>query len=344
MELDARKQKILSAVIENYVLYGEPTSSKALQNDMDLNISSATIRNELMYLVENGYLEQRHTSAGRIPTQKGYRYYIDNLSEEVFLSDREKEYIEARIKSGATSPELILNKASEVLSEFTNLASVVTTPPPFESRVYKVKFVATSRHTAMAILVTTNGAVKSKIFRCDFVITPELIAMFDKMVNKHLSGVKLTDIDKVFLQSVASKMGEITLYMPQVLFSVYEAVKLAMNTSVVISGMTNLLFVDGYDLLSARNVLRFLNDTKRLSDFLNKKSGTKVYLGCESEIQELSDSSIITTRYEINDEKAGSVALIGPLRVDYKKNLALVKFVAYVVSKEINELLDIQRR
>ena len=344
MDYDQRKRKILSAVIENYVVTGEPISSKHLQKETDLNVSSATIRNELMYLVEHGYLEQPHTSAGRIPTEKGYRYYIDNLMIKDRLDDRIKKYIDNTIESGASTPEGVLSMAAKALSDITDMAAIVTTPPPNESRVYKVKFLATSRHTAMAVLITTNGAVKSKIFRCEFVITPELLALFDKSLNKNLAGVKLTEIDTVFIQTVASKLGEITLYMPQVLFAVYDAVKQAMIPSVMLQGQTNLLYIDGFSMLSARNVLRFLSDTEEISKFLNKSTGTKVYVGNESKNDKLSDTSIITSRYEIAGETAGSIAMIGPLRMDYKKYISYVEYVSLCVSNIISELLDLQRR
>lgn len=344
MDLDLRKRKILSAVIENYVATGEATSSKQLQNETDLNVSSATIRNELMYLVENGFLEQRHTSAGRIPTHKGYRFYIDNLMVGEVLDDRVRGYIDRMLAGGANTPENVLMMASKALSELTGMAAIVTTPPATESRVHKVKFVATSRHTAMAILITTNGAVKSKIFRCEFVITPELLALFDKSINKNLAGVKLIDIDTVYIQTIASKLGEITLYMPQVLFAVYDAVQQAMISSVIVNGQTNLLFIEGFDLFSARNVLRFLADTDGISKFLNESSGSKVYIGEETGRRELGDSAVITSRYEIAGEKAGAIAILGPDRIDYRTLISDVEYVSLRVSNIISELLDLQRR
>lgn len=344
MELDARKQRILTSVIENYIATGEPVSSKSLQILTDLNVSSATIRNELAYLVENGYLIQRHTSSGRIPTIKGYRFYIDNTMEKQNLDERTKEYVLRRIAKGKNTPEGILENASIVLSDLTQMASVTTTPPSMEARVHKIKFVSTGRHTAMAVLITSNGIVKSKIFRCEFVVTPELLAMFDKTINKRFVGVMLKEINNVFIQTIAADLGEVTLFMPDAILAVYEAVKQAKTATVTVIGETNLLFLDNYDIFSARKVLRFLQDTEGISEFLNNKTGTKIYLGDESRKTELSESSLITTRYKISDENAGSIALLGPLRVDYKYLVALIEYVSFCVTKLINELLDIQRR
>lgn len=341
MALAERKQKILSSVIENYIAFGEPVGSKTLLSNTDLNCSSATIRNELADLASEGYLFQPHTSAGRAPTQKGYRYYIDNLMPKVTLPERMSEYIESIILSGANAPETILSKTAHALSLVSDMAAVVTSPPSQNARVHRIRFVATGRHTSMAVLITSNGMVKSKLFRCEFVLTPELLSMFDKALNEKFSGVKLTDINKVFLQTVAGNLGELTLFMPDVLLAVYEAAQDALIPSVTVCGETNLLFLDGYNLYSARNVLKFLSKTDDISRLLNQNVGdTKIILGDESGRYELCDSSVITTRYEISGEKAGAVALLGPVRVDYKMLVAQIEFASACASKLICELLE----
>lgn len=340
MELALRKEKILSAVIEKYVRTGEPIGSKALLSETDLGVSSATIRNELKALDDEGYLTQPHTSAGRIPTKKGYRYYIDNLMDPRELPERIREHIERHIRSGAQAPELILSKTACVLSELCDVAAVATTPSCDEARVHRIRFVSTGRHTSMAVLVTSNGMVKSRLFRCEFVLTPELLAMFDKAVNDQLTGIRLADITKGFLQTVASSMGGLTLFIPDVLVAIYEAAQSALRISVTVSGQTNLLFSDGYDLRGARDVMKFLSDTKGISDLLNHSRSSKIYLGDESRIPELYESSVVTARYEINGENAGAVAVIAPLRIDYKTVKSEVDFAAMCVSKTIGELLE----
>jgi len=340
MELALRKEKILSAVVEKYVEAGEPIGSKALQSEAGLGVSSATIRNELKSLDDDGYLTQPHTSAGRIPTKKGYRYYIDNLMPVVNLSDRVREHIEHRIGAGAQSPEKALSQAAAVLSQLTNAASVVTTPSSDEARVHRIRFVATGRHTSMAVLVTSAGMVKSRLFRCEFVLTPQLLSMFDKAVNEQFAGVKLTDITKGFLQTAASAMGELTLFVPDVLIAIYEAVQSALEITVTVSGETNLLFSDAYDFYSARNVLKFLSDTKRISTLLNNSRSSKIYLGEESGCRELQTSAVITARYELCGESAGAVAVIAPMRIDYKTVFQEVSYAAECVSKTIGELIE----
>lgn len=340
MELRERKQNILCAVVECYIATGEPIGSKSLLSYMDIGVSSATIRNELADLVNQGYLEQPHTSAGRIPTRKGYRYYIDNLMKKKPVDEGLKQKIERVIMSGAHAPELILEKTAQALSQLSGLAAVTTTPSGYNARVHKIRFVTTGRHTSMAVLVTSNGMVKSKLFRCDFVVTPQLTEMFDRALNDKFGGIPLRNIDQAFLQTTAASLGELSLFMPDVLLAVHSAAQEAMQTAVSVSGATNLLFLPGYDVMSARNVLKFLTDEKSLSSLLNENvKDTAVYLGEESGRYELFDSSVITTQYKIGSQNAGAIALVGPVRVDYSALVSLIEFASSCASNFIGEIL-----
>lgn len=339
MGLALRKEKILSAVVEKYIESGEPIGSKALQTLTDLGVSSATIRNELKALDDEGYLFQPHTSAGRVPTKAGYRYYIDNLMHPAILSERLRENIERGIRSGSQTPESILSRAVGALAQLSDAAAAATTPSSDDARVHRIRFVSTGRHTSMAVLVASNGIVQSRLFRCEFVLTPQLLSMFDKAVNEEFAGVRLSDITKGFLQSAASGMGELTLFIPDVLVAIYDAVQSALEINVTVSGQTNLLFSDAYDFNGARNAIRFLGDTKSLSGLLNNSRANTIYIGDESGIAELKDSAVIAARYEIGGSNAGAVAVIAPLRIDYKTIMSEVIFAAGCVSQAIGDLL-----
>ena len=342
MELTQRKQKILGTLIEGYIEQGEPIGSKALLQQAQLDVSSATVRNELYDLVNRGYLLQPHTSAGRIPTHKGYRYYVDHLVKPVPLDDRIKEHIRRVIQSGAQAPEKILSKCAQVLSELSSMAAVATTPSTIDARVHKIRFVITGRHTCMAVLITSNGMVKNRLFRCDFVLTPQIVSMFDKAINDYFVGLPLKEINQAFLQTVAAAFGELSLFMPDVLLAVMDSAKQAMQTSVMVSGSTNLLFLPEYDMANARNVLKFLNNSENVSSLLNENvKGTKVFIGKDSGYYELYDSSVITTRYDIGSVAAGAIALIGPLRADYKTLISMIEYASSYASELISELLEI---
>ncbi len=338
MKLAQRREKILSAVVERYTASGEPVGSSAIADS--IGVSSATVRNELKALDVDGYLEQPHTSAGRVPTKQGYRYYIDYLMPHRQPSERVSSHIEHIIRSGRASPEYILRKTASVLSELTDMAAVATSPSSADARVHRIRFVSTGRHSSMAVLVTSNGMVQSRLFRCEFVLTPELLEMFDKAINDRFSGIRLTEITRGFLQTTASSMGELSLFIPDVLMALYEAVQNALQVSVAVSGETNLLFSDGYDIRYARNVMRVLADSNGIVELLNHSRGDAVYLGEESRIGGLADSAVITSRYEIAGENAGAVAVIAPLRIDYCTVMGEVSFAASCVSRTIGELLE----
>lgn len=342
MELQERKQKILRAVVENYIQSGEAIGSKALMEQEGLSVSSATIRNELADLVNRGYLSQPHTSAGRIPTHKGYRYYIDHLVEIPPLDLRLKAYLERTIDSGADAPERILEKTADALSSLSGMAAVTTTPSTNSARVHKIRFVTTGRHSCMAVLITSNGMVKSRLFRVDFVVTPELITLFDKTLNDAFVGIELKSIDKAFLQTAAAKFGELSLFVADALLAILDSVKQAMQVTVNVSGATKLLFLPGFDINSSRDVLKFLSDSENVSSLLNENvAGTKVILGEESGYYELYDSAVITTRYNIGSVSAGAVALIGPVRADYKTLISMIEYASEYSSKLIGELLEV---
>ena len=163
MELDERKVKILKAIISNYLETGEPVGSRTISKYTDLNLSSATIRNEMADLEEMGYIIQPHTSAGRIPTQQGYRYYVDNLMKIVAVSQRGRELVEDKLYRNAESPENILKSAADLLSELTGLTAVATTPNSAESRIHKISFVQTGSHTAMTVVIASNGIIKNQL-------------------------------------------------------------------------------------------------------------------------------------------------------------------------------------
>lgn len=340
MNIAQRKEKILSAVVENYIATGEPVGSKTLQMTLDLNVSSATIRNELANLTSSGFLLQPHTSAGRIPSQKGYRFYVDNLMQIKEPPENVKLYIERTLTQNAESPERILDAAATLLSQITNLAAIATTPPGDDARVYRISFVATGRHTAMLVLVTSTGMVKTKIFRCDFVITPQILSMFEKAFNEKLMGVKLCEITQPFIQTLAVSFGELSLFTSDVLIAVLEIARQALDTRVSISGQTKLLFLPEFDIIRARGVLSFLNDKNDVARLMFKKAvETYHYIGDESGNNLLSNSTVIISRYKIENRLSGVIALVGSMKIDYPAMTGLLEYVSQIVGSLISGLI-----
>lgn len=340
MDLAQRKQQVLKAVVESYIASGEPVGSKTLQNDLFTDVSSATIRNDMADLTAKGYLNQPHTSAGRVPSQQGYRYYVERLMNKPELQPRVKAYIEEKLEQSADAPENILKKSVELLSDITGLVSIASTPSGENARVHKIRFVQTGRQSAMAVLITSTGMVKTKLFRCDFVITNEALNIFDKALNRVLSGMMLVQITQPFMQTIAASFGEMALFMPPVLLAVMDTAHQAMKADITVAGQTNILSLPDINVTSAGAMLRFLGSAKEISTLLSEKpNGTAVYIGEETGRRELSSSSVIVTHYEISGQTAGKIALLGPVRMDYKNCIGCIEYTADVAGRLIEQLI-----
>jgi heat-inducible transcriptional repressor len=340
MSLSERKKKILACVVESYILDGEAVGSKTLQAILDFSVSSATIRNEMASLENIGLLVQPHTSAGRIPTQWGYRYYIDNLMVKPKVHDRFRQYAEHFLEKRADSPEGVLNAGAELLSELTHLPAVATTPSSINARVHKVRFVPTGRHTGMAVLISSDGMVKSQLFRTEFVLTDDMLRVFDKALNNRLAGMPLKEINQAFIQTTALSFGELSLFMPNVLLAVRDAAEEATHISVAESGVNKLLFIDDFDLYSARDILKFMSNKNEVAKLLTGGTGTKVYIGSETGKYELENAGVVVSRYTLGGSTAGAVAVVGPQRMNYKDIVAATEFVADKCGELINQLIQ----
>ena len=342
MELTDRKKKILRAIVEGYIETGEPSGSRTLLQETGISVSPATVRNDMADLTQEGYLYQPHTSAGRAPTQKGVRYYIDNLMELKFPSQRACDYIEQKLSSSADTPENLLRCAAELLSDYTGYSAVTTTPPADGARIHRIHILGTGRHTAMAVLVTTTGMVRSKLFRCNFVVTAEITEVLQKVLNKSLCGVPLSELTKPFMQTVASAMGDLMLLSPQALVALMDIAAQAQEISTCTAGQTKLLFMPDVDMLTARGLLQFMQDTEQVSKLLfSQKNGLRILIGTECKSPELLRGTVISARYEIAGGIAGSVALIGPFRMDYAAAAGAVGYIAKAVGNLLDEMIDI---
>lgn len=342
MELAARKQKILSAIIESYISTGEPVGSKSLINEAGLDVSSATVRNEMADLTNRGFLVQPHTSAGRIPTQQAYRYYVDNVLRLTPVAQNGKDYIQSTLYQNADSPENILQSAADLLSQLTDYVAVATTPDGEDSRIRKISFVQTGAHTAMAVVIVSNGIIKTKLFRCEFLMTPEILDVFDKALNEIFTGIKLSSINQPFIQTAAARFGELSLFMPSALMAIKEAATLARDVSVCHSGYTKLMFVPDVNFISARGVMEFLSNEHDLARMLeNLPLDTAVTIGRENSRIELATSAIVSTRYSIDSNPSGVLAVIGPLRMDYGRVISILDCVSECVGTLIGELIEI---
>ncbi|MGN0453344.1 MAG: heat-inducible transcriptional repressor HrcA [Ruminococcus sp.] len=341
MELAERKKKILKAIVESYNETGEPVGSKTLLHETGIEVSPATVRNDMADLTNTGYIYQPHTSAGRIPSQQGLRYYIDNLMTPQAPSERAKDYIDSLLGASSDTPEQLLREASKILSDYTGFAAVTTTPPIKNARVHRLHFVGTGRHTAMVVLVTSSGMVRSKLFRCSFVVTPDVLTLLRETMNKALSGVPLEEITVPFMQTVAASFGELILLTSEALSAIMDVARQAQIIELCTFGETRLLFNPEVEPKVSRGIVEFLNSSEKVAKFLlSQKSGLSVRIGTECLERELLYSTVISSRYEISGSIAGAVALFGPSRMNYAEATGIVAYIAQTVGGILGELVE----
>lgn len=341
MELTRRQEKILASAIELYIAAGEPVGSKSLCETLDFNVSSATVRNEMSDLSAMGLLEQPHTSAGRVPSQKGYRVYIDTLMTRRPITGEEKRYLDSLILPDSYDPEKLLDGVARLLASMTRYAAVSTTPSSESGFIRAVQLVQTSRRTAMIILMTSAGTMKSRVFRCDFDLTPEILRVFFRLLNEKLAGTPVASVTPAYMQTLAASLGDMAMMMSSALMAVADAAQESMRADVCLNGEVNLLFYPEFGQRELRRIIDFLSSPADLTRLLARlNSGLQVFIGSETRRPELQDSSVVVSRYSVGGRDAGAIAIIGPTRMDYSRIITNMEYLSDSVGRMLTELMD----
>ena len=328
MELSARREKILAAVVDAYVQTGDPVGSKGIA--AQLGVSSATVRNEMAELSLLGLLEQPHTSAGRVPSQRGYRLYVDHLMEPRPLEPGEKRLLDS----------MLVTNATQALASVTRFAAVSTTPSGRTAFIRAVQFVQTSRRTAMLLLMSSAGTMKNRVFHCDFDLNPEMLRVFFRILNEKLMNRPVADITPAFIQSLAVSLGEMAMLMSSALMALLDVAEDTRETAVCQSGQMNLLFYPEYERGTARRVMDFLERPSELVDLLTQEHGSvRVLIGQESRTPELAGSSVVISRYAVGGQDAGALAVIGPTRMEYARVISRLSYLSQTVGKMLTVLM-----
>lgn len=339
IQLSERKLRVLSAIIKSYIQTGEPVGSKAVVDLLDNSVSSATIRNDMAELAQLGLIEQPHTSAGRIPTQAGYRLYIDKLMTRYPLSDEEKKIIDDML-SDKDDPEKLLENASAALAELTNMAGLTTTPATEEATITHVELIPAGKRNAVIVLLSSNGIMKSKLCRSGCNITSDLIGMFYNIVQNSIIGQNICDITLPYIQTLAVSLGEHAFDMIPLLMSVYEASREAGESELCLKGQANLLLHPEYGGTRARELFEFLAQRDKMLSLLRRhKGGVSVVLGSEANQHALDGSSLLVANYRIGGYESGALGVLGPDRMNYAKLIPSLEYFAMRVGKLLSDVL-----
>lgn len=337
MELTLRKEKILASVIAGFIQSGEPVGSKAIAEE--IGVSSATVRNEMASLTEMGLLEQPHTSAGRVPSQKGYREYVDRLMQVPELNPTQRQWIDAHLAPGMYDSEQLLLRTVQAVAALSRCTAAVTTPGGPSARVKAVQLVQTSRRTAMLLMMSSAGTMKSRVFRCDYNLTNDILRVFFRVLNERVTGKAVSEITPAFLQSLGASLGELYSMIGGPLWALLGTAADTAHTDILLSGQMNLFLYPELSTTGARRVLDFLERREDLFSMMHQKPGrVTAWIGRESGWPELENVSLLTARYRVEDQDAGSIMVVGPVRMDYPQLTAVLRYLSEILSDQLTLL------
>ena len=321
-ELDERKQKILHAIIQNYLETGEPVGSRTISKYADLGLSSATIRNEMSDLEEMGYIIQPHTSAGRIPSDMGYRFYVDQLMKE-----KEQEVTEMKelMIQRQDKMELVLKQMAKVLAANTNYATMITSPQYHRTKLKFIQLSVISEDQLLAVVVAEGNVVKNEVIPISHGLDNETILKLNILLNTSLNGLTMEEINLSTIAKLKEQAGIHSEVINSVLDAVAEAIQMDDDLEVYTSGTTNIFkYPELADSTKASALISASEDKQQLASLMEdmkdgEDTGIQVYIGNETPGQTMKDCSVVTTTYELGEGMRGTIGIVGPKRMDYEK-------------------------
>lgn len=334
--LEARKKKILQAIIEEYINTAEPVSSGIIVENYDLNCSSATIRNDMAELEHLGYIEKPHTSSGRVPSAKGYRFYVDELLNDEKISIDEIQYIKEKLETKVNEIQDLTKITTNTLSEITHYTTVAIGPDSTNDIISDVKLILLGNRILMAVILTESGAIKETIIKYDEDISQNQLESLNYLFNNKLKGKPLTKIDKPMEEYILSSMSDQVDVIKPIISQLNKS--LGETEEFYLEGASNVFdFPEFKKIDTARNFLNILDTKEQVMEILNSgfAENINIYIGEENDKEELRDLSIITFKHMVGNKDLGTIGIIGPKRMDYSKVISVMKYI----SKKLNENL-----
>ena len=323
MDLTERKKQILKRVVEDYIAAAEPVGSKALTEGHELPFSSATIRNEMSDLEEMGYILQPHTSAGRIPSDKGYRFYVDTMLGE---REREVEELKGLLLEKDEKMDTLLKRVARVLATNTNYAAMITTPQYQRNKLKFIQLSKVDEHQLLAVVVVEGNVIKNTMLQVEEDLDDATLLKLNILLNTHLNGLSIDEINLAMISEMKQQAGVHSGIVSGVIDAVAEAIRSDEDLKIYTSGTNNILkypeLTDNRE--KASELINVFEEKKALGelvqDSLSEESGTgiQVYIGNETPVSSMKDCSVVTATYELGEGMRGTIGIIGPKRMDYE--------------------------
>jgi heat-inducible transcriptional repressor len=338
--LTDRQLLIFQVIVDDFIRSGQPIGSRSLAKKEGISFSSATIRNEMADLEEMGFIEKTHISSGRIPSEKGYRYYVDHLLSPQRLDVSDVLKIKSIFEERIYELEKIIQKSAKILSELTNYTAIVLGPAAKENKLKRIQIVPLNSETAIAIIVTDTGHVENRMFHIPAIMDPSEIEKMVNILNDRLINVPIEDLTDKIYKEVAVLLRQHIHHYDSVLGTIAEALKLPNTHKLFFSGKTNMLRQpEFHDIEKVRLLMNMIEQEDSIYELIRKNPvGINVKIGRENNNLAMENCSLITATYSVGEEKLGSIAILGPTRMEYSRVISILKMITSDLSKVLSKL------
>lgn len=334
-ELSERKKIILKAIIDSHIDNGEPVGSKYLAYNEQIALSSATIRNEMAELEEMGYLEQPHTSAGRIPSELGYRFYVNSLMNNYRLTANELREMNSLLTSKVDELDKILDSSSKLMSMLTNYASLAVKPKSTHITVIRFKMILLDEINFLLIMITNVNVVKTRYVRIGFSLTEEKLQHFENILNRYLTNITMDTVTLPLMMEIENRLPECAELVSPVLKYIYEIIGELDDGDLKFDGVNRLLqYPEFTDIERLRELLGILENKEEILNIISNSEHdiTNIYIGSENSVEIMQKSTLIFKTIKSNNRIIGAIGVLGPCRMDYSKVVTTVEYLADNIS------------
>lgn len=340
MLLTDRQLLILQVLVDDFIQSAQPVGSRSLSKKKGISFSSATIRNEMADLEDLGFIEKTHTSSGRIPSEKGYRYYVDHLLSPQRLNQQEIIMIKSIFAERIFEYEKIIQKSAKILSELTNYTSIVLGPAANVNKLKRIQIVPINKETVVAIFVTDSGHVENRTLHLPASIDAGELEKTVNILNDRLMNVPLKELNDKIYKEVAALLRQHIRNFDLMLHTVAETFKMPTNEKLFFGGKANILSQpDFHDLDKIRNLMNMIEHEDWVYDLIKKNpTGINVKIGTENNSSAMENCSLITATYSVGTEKLGTIAILGPTRMEYSRVISLLKFLSSDLTSVLTNL------
>jgi heat-inducible transcriptional repressor len=340
MLLTDRQLLILQVLVDDFIRSAQPVGSRSLSKKKGITFSSATIRNEMADLEDLGFIEKTHTSSGRIPSEKGYRYYVDHLISPQRLNQQEIIKIKSIFAEKIFEYEKIIQKSAKILSELTNYTSIVLGPAASITKLKRIQIIPINKETVVAIFVTDTGHVENRTLHLPSSIDVGELEKTVNILNDRLINVSLEELNDKIYKEVAALLRQHIQNFDLMLHTVAETFKMSPNEKLFFGGKTNILSQpDFHDLDKIRNLMNMIEHEDWVYDLIKRNpTGINVRIGTENNISAMENCSLITATYSVGSENLGTIAILGPTRMEYSRVISLLDFLSSDLTSVLTNL------